>query len=94
MIEKKQKQKKIRTTYFITDVIKERDILTARPVSPAGKVHLVTPKVNVAIREHGADLFKELRHERVGGVQDGVHGSQGARGPRSCVTGCEQICLA
>lgn len=71
-----------------------RGILTPCPVSPAGKVHLVTPKVNVAIGEHGADLFKELSHECVGGVQDGVHRSKGARGMRSRVTGREQIYLA
>lgn len=52
-------------------------------VSPAGKVHLITPQVNIAIREHSADLFKELGHEGIGGVQDGVHWSKGSRRLRS-----------
>lgn len=49
--------------------------------------------MNVGIREHGADLLEELRHEIIRGVQDGVDRSEGARGRGARVTGCEQIRL-
>lgn len=62
--------------------------------SPAGEVHLITPQVNVGVGEHGADLLKELGHELVRGVQDGVHRSKGAGGFGAGETGCEQIQLA
>lgn len=63
-------------------------------VSPAGKVHLITPQMNVGIREHSADLLEELVHEVICCVQDGVHWSKGARGFGARVTGCKQILLA
>ena len=63
-------------------------------VSPAGEVHLITSQVNVGVGEHGADLLKELAHEVVGGVQDGVHWSEGAGGFGARVTRREQIGLA
>lgn len=56
-----------------------RGFLTPCPASPAVEVHLIAPQVNVAIGEHRADFFKELGHEGIGGVQDGVHRSKGAR---------------
>lgn len=71
-----------------------RGSMTPRLVSPAGEVHLIAPQVNIAIGEHGADLFKELGHEGIGSVQDGVHWAKGSRRLRSRVTGREQIFLA
>lgn len=62
-------------------------------VLPAGEVHLITPQMNISIREDGADLLEELPHEIISGVQDGVHWSEGARGLGAGITGCEQICL-
>lgn len=91
---KNKQTKKHRSDEPILLLMLWRGILTPRPVSPAGKVHLVTPKVNVAIGEDFADLLKELHHECVGGVKNGVHRSKGARGLRCRVTGCEQIWLA
>lgn len=67
---------------------------TVFTVSPAAEVHLITPQVNVGIREHSADLLEEMAHEVIRGVQDGVHWSEGARGFGARVTGCEQIRLA
>lgn len=70
-----------------------RGFLTPCPASPAVEVHLIAPQVNIAIGEHSADFFKELGHEGIGGVQDGVHRSKGARKLWSGVTRCEQIFL-
>lgn len=56
-----------------------RGFLTPCPASPAVEVHLITPQVDVVIGKHSADFFKELGHEGIGGVQDGVHRSKGAR---------------
>lgn len=63
-------------------------------VSPAAEVHLIASQMNISIGKHCADLLKELAHEVIRGIQDGVHWSKGARGFGARVTGCEQICLA
>lgn len=49
-------------------------------ILPAGEVHLVATQVDVGVWEHGADLLEERAHEVVGGVQNGVHGSEAAGG--------------
>lgn len=74
--------------------MQRRGFLMPRLVSPAGEVHLIAPQVNIAIREHSADLLKELGHEGICRVQDGVHWSKASRRLRSRVTGREQIFLA
>lgn len=49
-------------------------------VLPAGEVHLVATQVDVGVWKHGADFLEEQAHEVVRGVQNGVHGSEAARG--------------
>lgn len=45
--------------------------------SPAGEIDLVSPKVDVGVREHFADFFEEAGHKVVCGVEDGVHRTKG-----------------
>lgn len=69
----------LRNKQTYESTLSQRGFLTPCPASPAVEVHLIAPQVNVAIGEHSADFFKELGHEGIGGIQDGVHRSKGAR---------------
>lgn len=73
---KKKKRKSYESTLLL---MLRRGFLTPCPASPAAEVHLITPQVDVAIGKHSADFFKELGHEGIGGVQDGVHRPKRAR---------------
>lgn len=74
-------------------MLRRSDVGIVQAVLPAVEVHLVPPQVDVGVGEHGADLLEELAHEVIGGVQDGVHWAEGARGFGARVTRGEKVFL-
>lgn len=58
--------------------------------SPTREVHLVATEVKKEVREHGADLLKQIAHKLVGAVKDGVDGSVCPRRILAQITGSQE----